>query len=104
MTKVKVTYFDSKICKFRVYGHSESASKGEDLVCAGVSSVTIGALNTIDTMCNDSCDIIIDEADIRIDVNKDSDTLQTILNMLLIQLESIAYVHSEFIKIMKEEV
>jgi uncharacterized protein YsxB (DUF464 family) len=39
---------DRSIRSFRVSGHAEFDKPGKDLVCAGVSSVTVGTVNAIE--------------------------------------------------------
>jgi len=43
MVKISVSFKDEHIVRMTVTGHAQSASKGEDLVCASVSSITTGA-------------------------------------------------------------
>lgn len=38
---------EQKILAFTVSGHANSAPHGEDLVCAGVSTVTFGTINAL---------------------------------------------------------
>ncbi|MGE6629077.1 ribosomal-processing cysteine protease Prp [Bacillus sp. NPDC077027] len=38
---------DESITSFRMTGHAEYAEKGQDLVCAGVSAVVFGSVNSI---------------------------------------------------------
>lgn len=42
---------DNRISAFTVSGHADFAEHGKDIVCAGVSAVTIGAVNAIDQLC-----------------------------------------------------
>ena len=48
MIRIEITYKDGKIIDLLVKGHSESAIKGKDLICAGVSSIVIGGANAIE--------------------------------------------------------
>ncbi|GGG02460.1 hypothetical protein GCM10010912_54080 [Paenibacillus albidus] len=38
------------IVGFEVKGHAGYAKRGEDIVCAGVSTVTVGTVNSIETL------------------------------------------------------
>lgn len=38
---------DESITSFQMTGHAEFAEKGQDLVCAGVSAVVFGSVNSI---------------------------------------------------------
>ncbi len=47
MIQIDVLTQDSKILKIEVSGHAYSGEPGFDLVCAGVSSIAVGALNAL---------------------------------------------------------
>ena len=47
MIKIEATRKDGKITSLTVKGHANSAPKGEDLVCAAVSSVLVGGCNAL---------------------------------------------------------
>ncbi|MCP3030447.1 ribosomal-processing cysteine protease Prp [Halobacillus sp. A1] len=50
---IKVTIFRSQedITGFEIAGHAESGPYGHDLVCAAVSAVSFGAVNSIISLC-----------------------------------------------------
>lgn len=52
MVRVRVYRNDSDqtIRAVIVEGHADSAKRGKDLVCAGVSTVTVGTYNAIETL------------------------------------------------------
>ncbi|MFB8377230.1 ribosomal-processing cysteine protease Prp [Paenibacillus taichungensis] len=41
---------DGSIDRFSIKGHANFAKRGEDIVCAGVSAVTVGTVNSIETL------------------------------------------------------
>ena len=47
MIKISITTSKKLINEIKVSGHSDYAPKGKDIVCAGVSAVTIGTLNAV---------------------------------------------------------
>ncbi len=105
MIQVVVLKSKTAIVQIEITGHAFSNDPGFDLVCAGVSSIATGALNGLDAL-DDSCELsMTDEPLIKIvckEVNHDN---QLLLNFLLKQLETVAYVHDEHIKIIvKEEI
>ena len=52
MIQVQVLRGQSKqIEAFTIKGHAESGPAGYDLVCAGVSSVSFGAVNAVEALC-----------------------------------------------------
>ena len=72
------------------------------LVCAQVSAM--GILNSIDTICPNTCDLTMEDGFVSIKVRKSSEQVQTILKTLLIQLETVEYTNKKTIKIEKVEV
>lgn len=51
MIKVMITrHSDGTIDSFTVKGHANYAKHGEDIVCAGVSAVTVGTVNAIEQL------------------------------------------------------
>jgi len=50
---IKVTIHQNhldEVSSFTVKGHANFANRGEDIVCAGVSAVTFGAVNAIEEL------------------------------------------------------
>ncbi|NPC93539.1 ribosomal-processing cysteine protease Prp [Bacillus sp. WMMC1349] len=52
MIHVKITRSQSNeaILSFEMSGHANFAKRGQDLVCAGASAVTIGAINAVEKL------------------------------------------------------
>ncbi|GAJ99229.1 MULTISPECIES: ribosomal-processing cysteine protease Prp [unclassified Geomicrobium] len=48
---------DRTVVSFELSGHANAAEYGEDIVCAGVSAVAIGAVNSIATLCDTPLDV-----------------------------------------------
>ena len=48
MVKIKVGKKSNSIIKLNIEGHAGFADKGKDIVCASISSIAIGLLNSID--------------------------------------------------------
>ncbi|MBB5183901.1 ribosomal-processing cysteine protease Prp [Catenisphaera adipataccumulans] len=87
-----------------ISGHAGAAADAPDLICAEVSAVSIGTLNALDIQCPGSCDLQMDTGYVSIKVRKPNDTVNVILNTLMIQLQMIADAHSEYVQIEKVEV
>lgn len=104
MIKVTITQNQVNILKVEIKGHANSNEHGKDLVCAGVSSIGIGILNSINILAKDSCDCKVSDGYILIDVINNNDNLQVILKTLIIQLETIEFNFKKYIKIYKQEV
>lgn len=102
MIKVEVKRTESGIKSIQVSGHAHSAKRGEDLVCAAVSSITTGMLNAVDQLFPSQASLVLKQGDepvIRIEVLEDSDALQYVLNSLMIQLETVAETEGRYIQI-----
>ena len=104
MVNVKVTLSNSSITELEVKGHAESAEYGKDLVCAGVSSITTGLLNALDTLCPDTCELQLSPGYVSVKVNQITEENQLILKVGKIQLETIELSNKKFIRIKKVEV
>ena len=105
MVKVKVTSQQNLISEIHVKDHAGSGVAGQDLVCAGVSSICFGALNALNELCENAFDYEIKEANVKIIV-KDAqcETAQIILKTIYIQLLTMAESYGKFIKLTKVEV
>lgn len=105
MIKVEIKRTKHAICEVIIKDHAGYGDKGEDLVCAGVSCIAIGTLNALDQLCEDTCDLEMKDAFIRIVVKllEDHDT-QVILTTMGIQLSTMQETYENFIKITDQEV
>jgi uncharacterized protein YsxB (DUF464 family) len=103
MIRVNVQYQNQLIVNIDISGHADSALKGQDLVCASVSSMATGALNALDQLCPDACQLtLLDQKTARITIELiqfNNTVVQTILQTLLIQLRTLESSHSSFIQI-----
>lgn len=104
MVTVKVTLSNSSITGMEIKGHAGSGEYGKDLVCAGVSSIAVGLLNALDTLCPDTCEMNMSEGYVSIKVNQITEENQVILKVGKIQLETIELTNKKFIRIKKVEV
>jgi len=108
MIQVSLSTSDSKILSMNVTGHAKSAKRGQDLVCASVSSITTGALNALDRYAPGVCAMQLhdgDDAWIDIQVcDIQNNDAQIILQTVLTQLETIENNYSKYIHITKQEV
>ncbi len=95
MIEIKYRLIDGKL-KFQVKGHSESAPKGKDLVCAAVSAITIGGLNALvgdyEVIMQNG---LIDVAGKTPLIEDDKKTMQVIIR----QLETVAEKYPAFVRL-----
>ena len=106
MIRVTVKRKDDKIQSIELSGHAESGPYGFDLVCAGVSAVSIGTVNAV---------MELSEIDLKVEqggkggylmiafsellCNKEMEKAQLLLEGMLISLISIENEYGEFIRI-----
>ena len=104
---VKVTFILKKTeyIGFKAIGHAGFSKKGEDVVCAGVSSCIIGGLNAIENI--DSFDISITEGDVSclLKENKEiSEHDKIVLDTIKTQLLTIEKEYGKYIQYREERI
>lgn len=105
MIRVKGTVRQGRFQDLLVQGHAGQNEMGKDLVCAGVSCITIGTNNALDEMAPGTFCTQTREGYLRIQMMNDQNPeAQIILKTAWIQLETIAESYPEFIEIKKQEV
>ncbi|RCW66413.1 ribosomal-processing cysteine protease Prp [Saliterribacillus persicus] len=107
MIQVVINRVDQKIKAFEVSGHADSGPMGQDLVCAGVSAITFGAVNAIIKLCE--IDPIIDQAGdeggyLRVELPTElpfmsKEKAEWLLEGMLVSLETIELDYDQFISI-----
>ena len=88
MIKIKVLKQDAIIKSVTTKGHANFAEHGKDIVCAGVSAVMVGGLNSIIEMTKVTPKYTMKDGYLSIEVAADELT-QQIVQVMLIQLKSI---------------
>lgn len=104
MVKVEVKRKQHIIMEVTVRDHAGSADQGQDLVCAGVSSITVGMMNALDSLAEDACVFQMKEAYINIQVKKEKSGVSLLLEALLIQLRTLQTSYQSYITINDQEV
>lgn len=107
MIKVSITRKEKLIKNITVSGHADSGPYGHDLVCAAVSAVTIGMLNMLNEtkyVSKEMYQYEIKDGYVAIEVLESNRDFQLILETLEMNLDSIKYSYSKYIKITKVEV
>ena len=102
MIKVLVKQNNNQIVNLSITGHADSGEYGKDLVCAGVSTVGIGAMNMLAKkgfLAKGLGTIEINEV-----VNHTDEVCQVVLETLVVTLETMVESYGRFIKISKVEV
>ncbi|MFC4711883.1 ribosomal-processing cysteine protease Prp [Planococcus dechangensis] len=105
MIQVMIHQTGSRITGFEMSGHADFADHGQDLVCAGASAVSFGAVNAIMALTGIEPDIEQAESGflkIGFPKNIDSKTdeqVQLLVRGMIISLETIEHDYADFIKI-----
>ena len=89
MIRIEVNKSGTSIRSISLKGHASYAKEGEDLVCAGVSSVFSGALNALQE--KDSFNFVYEKGDGLIEAKEETNSHeQIVLEVLVSQLSYIA--------------
>ena len=97
MIKINCIRHDNKIVELSVKGHANSDEYGKDLVCAGVTSIVVGALNALD---ESNFLIKVNEGNVLVKATKDiSSKDEIVLETVLTQLKAVEKGQSRYIKI-----
>ena len=107
MIKVLVKQNNNQIVNLSITGHADSGEYGKDLVCAGVSTVGIWAMNMLAKkgfLAKGLGTIEINEGYINVVVNHTDEVCQVVLETLVVTLETMVESYGRFIKISKVEV
>lgn len=96
MIKVSIISSGEIVNGLEVKGHANFAEHGKDLVCAGVSCILTGGFNALDK--EDIEEITLEEGYAKVIVEPSSKSVD-VINVILIQLQTIQESYPKFIKI-----
>ena len=101
MIRIEATRKDGKIINLTVKGHANSAPKGEDLVCAAVSSILVGGCNALS---NPNCFAIkLDSGNASVtETSHANEHDYEVLEVMLIQFKSVEETSSKFLKVIEK--
>lgn len=109
MIRVKVYRRDEdhKISSFVVEGHAEFAQSGKDIVCAGVSTVTVGTVNAIEALLGVTLQTSMNLGLLSVSIPDEfehelSAKLQLLLESMLVMLRSIEDSYGAYITIKEQ--
>lgn len=93
------------IVHFTLTGHADSGEEGRDIVCAGVSAVSIGAVNGIEALAGFKPSVKADEVNgghlvMSIDspvTGEQNHIAQILLENLLLSIQSIAAQYGDYV-------
>ena len=102
MVKVTINKNEGIIEEITIAGHAGYAAKGEDIVCAAVSSIAITSVNDINAL-DDSVDYVESDGYLKITVKKDTEINQKILNNMVVTLQELESQYPKNILVRNEE-
>ncbi|QOS80793.1 ribosomal-processing cysteine protease Prp [Paenibacillus sp. JNUCC31] len=95
---------DGSIDRFSIKGHANFAKRGEDIVCAGVSAVTVGTVNSIEALTGVEMDAKMKNgflsASLPVLVRDETwSQVQLLLESMVVMLTDIAESYGKYIQI-----
>jgi uncharacterized protein YsxB (DUF464 family) len=100
---------NDQIRSFKVKGHAKFADPGHDIVCAGVSAVTVGTVNAVETLLGFEMQsqmkdgFLQAEAPDNLDIQK-QEKLQLLLESMVVMLQSIENMYGKYIQVKQSKV
>ena len=104
MVKVRIKRNHTGICEVEIKDHAGYADAGQDLVCAGVSSIAVGMMNALDRMVPDTCTFVMKDAYIHICIVQQNKENELLLEALVYQLMTLRESYQSYITINDQEV
>jgi hypothetical protein len=99
MIKILVENKNDLINHIIIKGHAEYGTKGNDIVCASVSSITITSLNVIIRIDKEAISFDQSEGFIEVNINKHDKYIDIILENMISLLEELKKQYEKNIKI-----
>src|SRR5690606_35038743 len=95
---------DNDIRGFKVEGHAHYADPGQDIVCAGVSAVTVGTVNSIESLTGVVMDSKMKNGFLSANLphvkqTESREQAQLLLASMVVMLQSIEMTYGEYIQI-----
>jgi uncharacterized protein YsxB (DUF464 family) len=93
---------DRFICGFTVSGHADYDVPGKDIVCSGVSAVTIGTVNAVEALLQLDLNPIVESGYLAVEVPETTDqhtfhSSQLLLESMVIMLQGIESSYQTYI-------
>ena len=107
MTNITVYKSNDLNIGFKVFGHSGYEESGKDIVCAGISALTINFINSVEEFMDDRFVVTTNEEDGMIDFKFESEPSkesQVLIDSLVFGLENLEQDYKDFISIEFQEV
>ena len=98
MVVVSIKKDESKISSITMSGHACFAEYGQDIVCAGISSIIFGGLNALVEFGLDESKIIVG-SEISIDITDSDKQIDIVAQTIIIQLQTIKESYPDYLEI-----
>ena len=98
MISVVIKKKNSMVTCLEVSGHAEYDVKGQDIVCAGVSSIVIGGFNALAKKSN-KVKFLVNNNISKAEIKEKNSEVQIILETMIIQLKTIQESYQKYIEI-----
>lgn len=95
---------DRRIERFSVEGHAEYDEPGKDIVCAGVSAVTVGAVNAVEALTGKVLGTDMEHGLLLVTIPKELEAesdakMQLLLEGMVVMLQTIEQSYGAYIAI-----
>lgn len=102
--KIERTRDRGTIAAFHISGHAFYGNPGHDIVCAGVSAVTVGAVNAVEKLTGVTLPNEMREGLLKVRVpestdDKQSAQIQLLLESMVVMLETIEEAYGKYMSI-----
>ncbi len=102
MIKIVFAYKNSHLVSLEVRGHAGSGPYGHDLVCAGISAITLGGLNALEN--SDDYAIKTSSGHVSVSIDKIvSEHDATVFSTIEKQLESLAMSYPDNVRLERKK-
>ena len=93
-----------EIIGFRVDGHADYDTSGKDIVCAGVSAITVGIVNAAEKVVGIQLPTEIEEGKLHVVIPNQGPmeqqrSLQLLLESMVVMLQSIEETYGQYIRL-----
>jgi len=100
---------DRRIVSFAVEGHAKYAKPGKDIVCAGVSAVTVGTVNAVEALAGLELPAEMRSGWLRSHIPETGDSaaderVQLLLESMVVMLDTIIESYGKFVVIKEQTV
>ncbi|SEM67830.1 ribosomal-processing cysteine protease Prp [Paenibacillus sp. OV219] len=107
VTIERLSAANTRILSFAIEGHAKFAKPGKDIVCAGVSAVSVGTVNAIEQLAGIELPASMKSGWLRSDIPVTADAAsnekaQLLLEGMIVMLNSIAASYGKYVDIRQQ--